>query len=65
MQPTCEKLQIIVDNLPEDKLPEFEKMIDSQARPEDVQDFIDQSIPNLGPKLTEAYFNFRKLYLGL
>lgn len=55
----------VIENLPMEKLPEFEKMIDDEAQTEEIQDFIAQNIPNLGPKLTEAYFNFRKLYLGL
>ena len=55
----------VVDNLPQDKLPEFEKMIDEGADHSQIQDFIAASIPNLPEKLTESYFNFRKLYLGL
>jgi len=55
----------VVDNLPQDKLAEFEKMIDQNTDPSQIQDFIAQNIPNLSEKLTETYFNFRKLYLGL
>jgi hypothetical protein len=55
----------VVDNLPQDKLSEFEKMIDEESDPSQIQDFIAASIPNLPEKLTESYFNFRKLYLGL
>ncbi len=57
--------KVVVDNIPEDKLGEFEKMVDDGAKPEDVQAFISSNVPDLGPKLTEAYFDFRKLYLGL
>ena len=56
--------KVVVDNIPEDKLGEFEKMVDDGAK-EDVQAFISSNVPDLGPKLTEAYFDFRKLYLGL
>jgi len=57
--------KVVVDNIAENKLPEFEKMIDSGAKPADVQAFVSANVPNLGPKLTEAYFDFRRLYLGL
>jgi hypothetical protein len=57
--------KVVVDNIPEERLAEFEKMVDDGAKPEDVQAFISTNVPDLGPKLTEAYFDFRKLYLGL
>lgn len=57
--------RVVVNNIPEEKLPEFEKMIDEGAKPSDVQDFISNNVKDLGPKLTEAYFDFRRLYLGL
>lgn len=57
--------RVIVDNLPKDKLAEFEKMIDTDAEPDDVQEFVSQNVPKLESKLADAYFDFRRLYLGL
>lgn len=57
--------RVVVDNIPPEKLFEFEQLIDKHAKPADVQKFISENVINLDQKLTEAYFNFRKLYLGL
>lgn len=57
--------RVVVENIPVDKLPEFEKMVDAGAKPAEVQAFVSANVPDLAPKLTEAYFDFRRLYLGL
>lgn len=57
--------RVVVDNIPPEKLFEFEKLIDKNPKPAEVQKFVSENVPNLEEKLTEAYFNFRKLYLGL
>ena len=55
----------IVENIPAEKLFDVEKLIDSSPKPSEIQAFIEDNVPELAPKLTEAYFNFRKIYLGL
>lgn len=57
--------RVVVENIPKEKLPEFEKMIDEGAGPDQIQEFVSNNVSDLGPKLTEAYFDFRRLYLGL
>jgi len=57
--------RVLVDNLPEDKLDEFESMIDKSATPAELQKFISDNVPDIENKLIDAYFDFRRLYLGL
>jgi hypothetical protein len=57
--------RVVVDSIPPEKLFEFEQLIDEGASPAEVQKFVSENVTNLDQKLTEAYFNFRKLYLGL
>ncbi len=57
--------RVLVDNLPEDKLDEFESMIDKSAKPAELQKFISDNVPDIENKLIDAYFDFRRLYLGL
>ena len=57
--------RVIVDSLPEEKLTEFESLIGREAVQEELQSFIQANVPELEDKLTDAYFDFRRLYLGL
>lgn len=55
---------VIVANLKDDDLKEFESMLDNDAPPEDVQGFVERKIPDLDQKLGLAYMKFRDIYLG-
>lgn len=57
--------KVVVENIPPEKLFEFERLIDNNSGMAEMQNFISENVPNINQKLTEAYFNFRRLYLGL
>lgn len=57
--------RVVVENIPEEKLPEFEALIDRNANSAEVQEFVDHNVKDMGQKLGEAFFDFRRLYLGL
>jgi uncharacterized Fe-S cluster-containing protein len=57
--------RVIVDSLPEEKLAEFESLVGREVVQEELQSFIQANVPELEDKLTDAYFDFRRLYLGL
>jgi hypothetical protein len=55
----------LVENLPEDKVAELEKLIDSQPEnAEAYQKFIDENLPNKDQVVAIALAEFRSLYLG-
>ncbi len=55
----------IVNNLPDEKLEEFESLIDKQATPEETQKFMSDNIQDLPNLISETLLDFRKNYLGL
>lgn len=55
---------VMVANLKDDDLKEFESMLDKDAPPEDIQGFVERKIPDLDQKLGLAYMKFRDIYLG-
>ena len=57
--------KVIVDSLPDDKLMELEALVDKKASQEELRDFVGANVPEIEDKLTDAYFDFRRLYLGL
>ena len=54
----------IISNLSEDKLVEFNKMIDSNVSDEEMQKFCNTSIPNLSQLIATELIVFRQTYLG-
>ncbi len=57
--------RVLVDAIPEDKLPAFEQLIDKGADPDELRAFVQENVPEIENKLIDAYFDFRRLYLGL
>ncbi len=55
---------VIISNLPEEKLEEFNKMLDSKASDEEVQGFCSKSIPNLAQLIATELVVFRNSYLS-
>lgn len=53
----------ILENLPSEKLPEFEKLLDSGADDEMIQSFCRENIPNLDEVIAKALLDFRRSYL--
>lgn len=53
----------ILKNVPEDKLEEFEKILDTN-NPVQIQDFCSKNIPDLNQIVAIALANFRDSYLG-
>lgn len=56
--------KVAVESLSPEKLFEFEKMIDNNEDASKIQAYIEQNVPDLSEKLTKAYIEFSKLYLG-
>jgi len=54
----------IISNLSEDKLVEFNKMIDSNVSDEEMQKFCSNSIPNLSQLIATELIVFRQTYLS-
>lgn len=57
--------RVLVDAIPEGKLPEFEVLIDKGANADELRAFVQENVPEIENKLIDAYFDFRRLYLGL
>jgi nicotinate-nucleotide pyrophosphorylase len=53
---------VILENMPEDKLEEFEKIIDEDDA-EKLKNFVSQNIPNLDEVITTGLWEFRNAYL--
>jgi len=53
----------ILKNIPEDKLEEFEKMLDT-TDPVRIQEFCSKNIPDLNQIVAVALADFRDSYLG-
>jgi nicotinate-nucleotide pyrophosphorylase len=53
---------VILENMPEDKLEEFEKIIDEDDA-EKLKNFVSQNIPNLDEVITTCLWEFRNAYL--
>jgi hypothetical protein len=57
--------RVLVDAIPEGKLSEFEVLIDKGANADELRAFVQENVPEIENKLIDAYFDFRRLYLGL
>ena len=55
---------IILKNMPEEKLGEFEALLENGPA-EDLQNFVAENVPNLQEVLSTELMAFRKTYLGL
>jgi hypothetical protein len=55
----------ILTALPQSKLVEFEKLLDSKSSSDKITDFCRQNISNLDNVLAEALLAFRNTYLNL
>ena len=53
----------ILNNLPEDKLAEFEKLVE-KGDLEEVQTFCSKNIPELDQVIAAALLEFRKIYIN-
>lgn len=53
----------ILSEMPEDKLEEFEKLLDTKDSAT-IQQFVSESIPNLDVLVASELLNFRGLYLN-
>ncbi len=54
----------IVDHMPADKVEEFIKMNEEKKSKEDVEKFVKEVMPNAQEVFTNAFMEFRDLYLG-
>lgn len=54
----------IIEEIGEEKLPEFEKLLDGNASPKETQQFIQDSIPDHANFLAGVLLDFRRAYLG-
>lgn len=54
---------MVMRNLPDDLLPEFEKIINSQKEGE-VESFVKEHIPDMEGKLISELLAFKSMYLG-
>jgi hypothetical protein len=54
----------ILNNLPKDKVKIFEELLD-KATDNEIQDYIQQNIPNLEQVLAGELMQFRRVYLNL
>ena len=55
---------IIVNNMPEANIAEFDKMMDENKSDEEVQKFCEEKIPGLDALMAVELANFREIYLG-
>jgi hypothetical protein len=55
----------LLDNMPPEKVQEFEKMIDSDASDKEVQEFCRSNIPDLDSVVAGALMEFKRVYLNL
>jgi hypothetical protein len=55
---------LIINNLPEDKLEEFNKMLDSDISDEEMQGFLSANIPNLAQLIASELIVFEQTYLS-
>lgn len=55
---------VIMENLPQDKLDEFIKMNEEKKPQEEIQAYLQQQIPNVQDIMTNAFTEFRNVYLG-
>ncbi len=53
----------ILSNIPEDKLEEFEKLLDLENDVR-LQEFVSQTVPNLDVLVASELLNFRSLYVN-
>lgn len=54
----------IVDNMPADKVEEFIKMNEEKKSKEEIEKFVKEVMPNAQEVFTNAFMEFRDLYLG-
>ncbi len=54
---------VIVDNMPEENLEEFIKMNEEKKPREEIEKFLQEKVPNVQDKLTNAFADFREMYL--
>ena len=55
---------IIIKNMPEANIAEFEKMMDDNKSDEELQKFCEEKIPDLGSLVAVDLAHFREVYLG-
>lgn len=55
----------IVNSLPDEKLEEFEELIDKQVGAEEMQKFMSDNISDLPELISKTLLDFRKKYLNL
>ncbi len=55
---------IIVQNMPEANIVEFERLMDENAKDEDVQKFCKEKIPDIEALIAVELARFREIYLG-
>lgn len=56
--------RVAIESLPESEWPAFERLLDSNASADMVQQFVAERVPDLPARLARAYGNFRAIYLG-
>lgn len=55
----------IINSLPDEKLPEFEALIDKEADANEIQRFMSDNIIDLPNIISKTLLDFRTKYLGL
>lgn len=55
----------IISRLPEERLADFEKLLDGGASETEIQEFLKNQIGDLPNFIASALLDFRKIYLGL
>lgn len=55
---------VVVQNLPPEHLEQFIKMNEEKKSREEVQQFLQEKVPNIQEIFTRAFMEFRDLYLG-
>lgn len=55
---------VIINNMPEDKLEEFNKMLEGEVKDEDMQAFCSNNIPDLAELIASELILFKQTYLS-
>lgn len=56
--------QVMLEALNETDIAEFERLVDSGATPDQLQQYSESKVPDYAQRLTEALLRFRITYLG-
>lgn len=54
---------MIISKLNPEKLPDFEKVLDSDSK-EEIQKFVKENIPDIEEKVAKELLDFKNIYLG-